>query len=186
MTVITKRPRDTHLDALRGTAILLMLLDHVLDLTHSLPILRYTVTRFSMPLFFLIGGHLVRRASPRLLLVACIGIFLPLYARWIDSPNVLYWYAVGAVGLYRWREKPAALVAILIGGLALSANKWPLVHGSSYAPLSLFGLMIVGKFLPRDAFHAIPAPRFIAPLGRFPLSIYVGHVLIFETVRRVM
>src|SRR4051794_34146876 len=91
-TYAVTRTRDAALDGVRGLAVALMVLDHVCAVTGSGHLLRYSVTRLSMPLFFVVSGHLVRRLSSRHLWVLLAGLMLPGAVPWIDNPNVLVWY----------------------------------------------------------------------------------------------
>lgn len=174
-----KRVRSVAIDNLRGFAVLLMLLDHslvVAGLYHS-PV-RATLTRLSMPLFFLISGHLVKRLGIRQFYVGFIGLFLPLAVPWVDSPNVLFWYAIGcALILYLPRNMIIALP------LLMAANYEGLFRiDSSYWPLALFALMALGKQISREQFERVGSllPSPISYLGRFPLTIYITHLLIMQ------
>jgi surface polysaccharide O-acyltransferase-like enzyme len=179
--------RDTSLDRARGLAMLLMLVDHVLEVTrHGLSV-RESVTRASMPLFFLIGGHLVRRLSWRLLLVAGWGVALPLFVPWIDTPNVLVWYAIGAVILVAANGRRAVLVGLPLLALTMFANGYGVETLNTYEPWALWALMCCGALLPRSAFAwARRLPAVVGRLGRYPLTFYVGHLLALEAIREAV
>jgi len=177
--------RIASLDALRGLAILLMILDHILAVTGELQILRFTVTRFSMPLFFLVSGFLLYRVNiPRLVIVGLIGIALPMYVGFIDEPNVLFLYAVFAPFIVWARNSPLALMGISAFGLAMYANNFLDLPGA-YAPFALFGLMALGKLVPRESWERVRLPRFLNYAGRYPLTTYVVHLLVLETFTRL-
>ena len=169
--------RAQHLDALRGLAVSLMVVDHLALAFGVLP-LRLTLGRLAMPLFFILAGHLSRRVGPRTLWALALGLALPALAPWIDSPNVLAWYAagVGALAAARYLRLPLWLLLAL--PLTLAANGWGSPVLTGYNPLCLLGLMALGAMLPRASFdwaRRLPAP--LAVLGRYPLTVYVGHVL---------
>lgn len=179
--------RAVHLDALRGLAVLAMVVDH-LALYADVPLLRDTVGRLALPLFFVLGGHLLTRLSPRLLLIGALGLVLPGLAPWVDAPNVLLWYALGAFLLAPgWRWAGTAVPAGLVVAVALTA----LANGvtppaGSYDPLALFALMALGRLLPRPALDwARRLPQSLSLLGRWPLTVYVGHVLLLTVVAGV-
>lgn len=176
--------RSIALDRLRAIAILLMILDHLLVLSDPTHPLRFTLTRFSMPLFFLISGHLLTRIKwPRLAIVGIIGALLPTIVPWIDNPNVLLFYAFFAPFIVLGRKRRWILYAGIIFALALYANNYGDVPGA-YAPWALFGLMATGALINRDAFPMVRIPHVLTAVGRYPLSIYVGHILILEGLRR--
>lgn len=177
--------RARHLDALRGLAVVLMVADHLCLLVGEVGLLfRLTGGRLAMPLFFLLAGHLVQRVGKRTAWVALVGLALPLLAPWIDSPNVLLWYAVGACVVVAARVVGLPLWLVAAVALAFSANRYELLlPGQGYDPLALVGLMALGAWLPRDAFDfARRLPGFLAYAGRYPLSVYVGHVLALSVV----
>lgn len=184
--VYVRDRRDAGLDRLRGLAIVVMILDHLLIVTgHETSPLRYTVTRAAMPLFFVLSGHLVRRVNERHLMVAALGVTLPLLVPFIDRPNVLLWYAAccPAVLLAR-RAGPGALAVLVLVPLTLAANGYHLwTATSSYDPVGLLGLMALGALLPRDAARfARRLPAWLGAAGRFPLTVYVMHLLILAAV----
>lgn len=177
--------RSTTLDHLRAIAIALMILDHVLIVTgHENSLWRLTLTRLSMPLFFLVSGHLLRRRNWfRLGVVVAIGVALPEVVPWLDAPNVLIWYAVGAVLLTRAPRWFCA--AVIAAALALAANDYPSVSPSGYAPEGLLALMALGRLVPRRSIPDLPLPRRLAVAGRYPLSTFVGHIAVLEALRRL-
>lgn len=176
-TVVIPVGRSFALDRLRGVAIVLMVTDHLLELTHSGDFLRLTLTRFSMPLFFLISGHLLRRFSKRTVGIGFIGIVLPLVIPWIDAPNVLLMYALGAFLLTRFSALPVAVV-----GLTIAANHFDLI-GNAYGFGAILAIMALGKMTPRSTFDwANKLPNVLTVIGRYPLSVYVGHLLILQGI----
>lgn len=179
-----KPPRAVGLDALRGWAILLMILDHVwlLTVSHDLDPVRL-LTRLAMPVFFLVAGHLVTRLSWRHAGIAALGIALPVVVPWIDSPNVLVLYALGAAVVVLHRRLSAPLWVPIAFALTLSANGISWGHSTgAYGAFELVGLMCLGAMLPRATFAAVRAPRWVQLVGRRPLRWYVGHLLALQLV----
>lgn len=183
-TVAGRVTRYAAMDRVRGLAIVLMILDHVLALTHTGSPVRLTVTRVCVPLFFILSGHLVRRFSWRTAGIGIVGFFLPLLVPWIDQPNVLFIYAVGAFILsnpYVAKIPPSVVVAI---SLTFAANGFDTNH-FGYGVGSLIGLMALGKMLQRNWFAwGEKLPTILTTVGKYPLSIYVGHLLILTAVFR--
>ena len=186
-------PRTRSLDILRGIAIALMVLDHVCVVTGEGGIFRLTITRLSMPLFFLISGHLLSRIDwKRLVIVGIIGACLPYYVTFIEVPNVLFLYALFAPLIVWQKNKPRGLAVITAFGLGMYANGFGLIIGA-YAPFALLGLMALGRLMSRDLWiiqrwEGERVSRFVTPftlLGKYPLSIYVGHLIILEGLRRM-
>lgn len=177
------RARVHALDALRGVAVAAMICDHLAYLLAGPDVLRYTVGRLAVPLFFLLSGHLAQRVTWRHLRLACLGLALPVVVPWVDSPNVLLWLAVGGAvvaGLRRW---PAALVAVIVAALTVAANGWADLLGTGYAPLQLLALMAAGALLPRAglvrAGLLVPG-RLAVHLGRHALLVYVAHLVALQ------
>lgn len=181
-TTPTPTVRSRALDNARGLAIAAMIVDHVTLIFHGPDVLRLTVGRVAMPLFFLIAGHLVRRLSWRHAGVYLLGLVLPVAIPWVDSPNVLEWYVLGAVAIVvaRWADLPVWVY--IAGVLAVMANGWNIAKpGTSYDGAALIALMLIGSQLPRSSWdwaRRIP----LGWLGRYPLTVYVGHLIVLQTV----
>lgn len=180
MTTIV-RTRSLAIDNLRGIAILVMVFDHILIVSHGPLVIRQTVTRIAMPLFFIIGGHLAKRMSPRLIGIGVVGIFLPVAVPFVDDPNVLFWFALFAPIIVLVRQYPRILVLIVAAWLTVTANYTTGPFGTSYEPFALLGLMALGAMIPRERFEInIPGP--LHKIGQYPLSCYVGHLLFLRLV----
>lgn len=185
MTALTLTPlvRRVELDRLRGLAILLMVGDH-LALVWSFEAYRLTLGRLAMPLFFVVAGHLAgRRLSSRHLLAVGVGLVLPVVVPWVDSPNVLVWFGVGAGILYVFERRGWPTWLLVLPALIFAANGWSLLSGRSYDPLALLALMVVGRGLaPTLLVAGRRLPCWVGALGRRPLTWYVGHVLALQVV----
>lgn len=167
---------------------LLMALDHVLVYVPGdvSDLLRLTVTRFAMPLFFVLSGHLVKRFRwRRMVLVAALGVALyPVY--WVDQPNVLTLYVIGAAYIVYFQRRTAAMVLMIAVALTWFANGFTMRPDGTlmYEPLALFALMCAGVLLPRNSFDWCNRirPHWLRVIGSFPLSFYVIHILIIFVV----
>lgn len=184
LTTEVRTGRSFALDAFRGLAIGLMVLDHVVLLVDGPELIRATLTRFAMPMFFVLAGHLVSRPRWRWVGVAAIGLVLPVFVPWIDSPNVLWVWAVGALLVWWLREQggmPPWLLAVV--GLTVYANSWDLQPAGGYEALALWGLMGLGAMVPRTSFDfAGKLPGWVAAIGRRPVTWYVGHLVVLQVV----
>lgn len=159
-----------------------MICDHILAVTHQGSTFRYTITRLSMPLFFLISGHLVKRNNwTRLSIVGILGILIPSFAYFIEAPNVLFWYALSAPIIVAAKDNQKALCGIIVFSLTMYANGFFLIPGA-YSPFALMALMAVGKLIPSEFLEYPRLPKFLKWPGKFPLSIYVGHILILSAL----
>jgi hypothetical protein len=178
--------RSAAVDAVRGLAVLLMVGDHLCATLAPgsvwAGVYRLTLGRLAMPLFFLLSGSLVRRLSWRHAGVLAVGLVLPVLAPWVDAPNVLVWYAAGAALLVLFARQGWPLWLLLLPALVLYANGWTTALGTSYQPWALFALMAVGQLVGRQAWARMPSPGPLRLLGRWPLSVYVGHVLALTVI----
>lgn len=171
------------IDRLRGLAVLLMVIDHLLIVVgQESSIYRFTVTRLAMPLFFVVAGALVSRIDvPRLLLVATCGALLPILVPWTEQPNVLVQYVMGVLLLgLCWFSRPA-VVLVLVLLLGAIANRYTAnLHGYDWAALP--ALVLAGWLAGRETVDRIGRPLsfLFEGLGRYPLSIYFGHLLLLR------
>lgn len=178
------RLRLVELDRLRGLAILLMIGDH-LAIAVGNPLFRVTAGRLAMPIFFVVAGHLAgSRLSRRHLYAALLGLGLPILVPFVDSPNVLLWWAVGCVILYGFQRLGLPVWALIAVPLTLGANGWVITPGDhSYNPGDLLALMALGRGLAPEVFaFGLRLPPWMGALGRRPLSWYIGHALLLQLV----
>lgn len=184
---VAVRVRLAGLDRLRGLAMVAMLVDHLMIVGQGPNEVRMTVGRLAMPLFFLIAGSLFSRLSWRHAAIWGVGLVLPLFVPWVDAPNVLYWYAFGVVALWVCdRLGPSAQYVVLVCCLTLWANGLGTPPPGAYPFWALLALMIVGRLIGREALGRVgdhlPAWSWLELVGRFPLTFYVVHLLILQTV----
>lgn len=184
--------RRWELDAARGLAIVAMMIDHVSAVSGGPWLVRWTVGRLAMPIFFVLAGYLCRRVSWRTGAVAALGVALPFAVPWIDRPNVLVWWAAGSavlVGTRRLGIGPGWVAAFC---LALMGNFVLLALGDGYPAAALVGLMALGALAgDRDAESggrsyawrwAERLPGWLAVVGERPVRWYVGHLLVLQFV----
>lgn len=180
--------RSLHLDALRGAAVLLMVVDHV-ALFADVPEVRWTAGRLAMPLFFILGGHLACRFSWRtLLLVPAVGLGVEFVAPWTGAGALLVSFAVGAAAVVLLRRyAPWALWLIVALALTSAANGRVSVD-SGYDPGQLSALMALGALLTRHQLVGllrwVPRPALVrlAQAGRYPLSLYAGQAVLLTLI----
>ena len=185
--------RSAGLDALRGVAVALMVLDHLLlwFLPAGQPV-RETLTRASMPLFALLAGHLARRVSWRLALVFGWGLVLSVVAPWAGNPNILLQLGVGLVLLWAVRLPGLPAAPLLLAGAAwpllLGANGYLPAPGAAYPLAAVVGLVFLGALAPRPSLAFLEGLRLplLARVGRCPLTVYVGHVLLLTLLGPVL
>lgn len=184
------RVRLQALDSARGFAVLCMVVDHLCVIFDGPAELRYTVGRLALPLFFITAGYLVpARLNTRHIRIAAAGVLLPVAAPWIDSPNVLVWYALGSA-LLVWigcdyhpsRFRGGLVICVALG---LAANGWLQPLEGSYNPIALWALMCLGMLLPSswwDWALRIPGQLLLTFVGRHALELYVVHVLALTAI----
>lgn len=194
MTDVAARPRLVVLDVLRGVAIALMVVDHVLVVVDPNNWLRFTATRWSLPLFMLVAGALIDlRGWPsnlRLVHLGALG-FIP-WSMWIPGMarlDVLLSIPL-AILLVRallrltvGRVVPLTLaIGLLLSHLNISGRYFA---GVGYDPALVGAWLALGMvWIPPVVAASIPAGVVAGAtwLGRRPLSVYVGHLAVLALV----
>lgn len=182
-------PRAAGLDRLRGLAVLLMLVDHVLLLTASGQPVRLSLGRVAMPLFAVLVGSCVGRLRWRHARVAGYGLLLPLGVPWIDSPNILVWLMAGAalVVLLRSCRVPVWLLPAV--ALTAAANGYWLDGGGGFAPVMVVGLVGLGAVVSvsvLDAWGRLLPRAGLEFVGRHALGWYIGHLAFLQLLLLVL
>ena len=159
------------LDVLRGLALVLMVADHslsVLDLDQW-----RILTRPALPLFMVVSGYLFRGIGPRyaLVVLAAALSWYPVFALELEWLHILAVYALVVPFLLL----PLPWLALIGSALMVVGYEYPMSMG--YEPGYVLAFLILGRFL-RVAGLQLPALRSrpLEVLGRYPLTVYVGHV----------
>jgi hypothetical protein len=186
---VSSAARAASLDRIRGLAIACMVVDHACIVWAGPDWLRLTVGRVAMPLFFVLGGHLVRRITGRHSLILLAGLVLPFAVPWIDGVNVLVWYGLGAALIVGLRRLHLPVWLLPLAALAWSANfgSWSPLHAviapahDAFDGLGLLGLMGLGAVLDRSAFGwGEKLPALFGRVGRYPMTAYLGHLFLLQ------
>lgn len=189
---LTKNIRYTELDGLRGLAIVLMLVDHVLAviIVHGGPIwlndIRLSLTRLAMPLFMILVGWLLDHKGGYslkwLLKVFWVGIAATIMMSLMDlpSPDILIILGFVILFFYSSRNPLAMIVLGLIQAVNIPLN-W-----SGYQPGFILTFVAIGVLVHRyqvpewESLCSFAGKRlgFLEGIGRHPVAWYLGHIAI--------
>lgn len=185
--------RLVFLDRVRGLAVLLMIVDHLLLFSLTLAPaadlrvdLRSTLTRLSMPLFMVVSGFLLNGVSRRRVVAVAVvaaGLAPVLYVCWPEfaQPEILaLWLLVFPLRSLLVRFPLELVFAGVLQVLHLPVG-WP---GFEPGLLLVFlGLGVLARERPRSLeLLGRLLPGVFARFGRFPLSVYAGHLLLLSVV----
>lgn len=183
----TATARDVRLDALRGVAVVLMVVDHVVKVVapDSLWWVTSTVTRLSLPMFMVTAGVLLARRSHGLRPLRALDLFLAgsvvtvvFGAIGFALPDILVVMLLTAP-LWSWVRRSPVLAVIF--GLIQLVNL-PLPWGG-YQPGLVLALLGVGVLASGTwAQYGERLPVWCAAVGRRPLLFYVGHILLLPAL----
>lgn len=183
------------IDRLRGLAVLLMVLDHVVIAGVSVGAWSYSAwwpawlirmgpTRAAMPIFMVLVGLFIARRPARttrvwqviaagLLVSACIAAS----GGWMPLPEILLLASPILAASSYVRRWPTALAAIGV----VQVFTWPI--GTPYEPGAVLALVCVGVLTARstrrsrlDTVCSASLPAVLGPVGRRPLMWYVSHL----------
>lgn len=177
--------RTSTFDRVRGAAIALMVLDHALVQAAPTSILRYTVTRWSLPLFMIVAGALAysftfRRARSLWLLAIPEAVLYALLPG-MGVPGILAVLALvtSALALLEriyphWRD--LSLLLVLAG--FLQALYQPL-GWSGYEPGLILAYVLLGHGCARQIdLLGSALPSWLAGVGLRPRLWYFAHLLV--------
>jgi uncharacterized membrane protein len=191
MTLHEERIRLSSLDALRGVAVALMVLDHSLVIVAPDSPFRYTLTRLALPLFMYCTAYTLRMfgsSNGRLVTIASAGVLVSVAsgAVWPAlnvRPDVCL-LIVGAILAVRWWLPALGAWSLAVLGF-VQALYVPLGwHG--YEPGLVLGWLCVGLLAvsSRPDLCEVIGERvsWLAPVGRRALVVYVGHLGVLAVV----
>ncbi|MFB9542561.1 acyltransferase family protein [Micromonospora sagamiensis] len=193
MLEVTAQQRDSGLDRLRGLAIILMVIDHVLVVVLAnvasepwMEAIRLTLTRLSMPLFMILSGLLLaRRGYPsrkRILQILVAAALLNLLLNQVEvglvTPEILaVWLTLLPFFplIARYPVEAAGLGILQLRNLPIAWDGYQPGEAAAFIALGVVLNRISDSALLR---HAIAIPRWCEAVGRRPLLWYVGHLTI--------
>ena len=181
------------IDAIRGLAIALMILDHSLFAIESIGVAnnvveysRLSITRFSMPLFMIASGMIwvlyglrIKRWIQVFILSILVNVTIRVLWPDFNNPEILFVWTLLAIGYRLIVRFP---ITVMIIGYTQFVF-WPVSWGG-YQPGELAIFLGVGVLIARAPLDRTwKQIRFekllstLAFLGRYPLSIYSGHLI---------
>lgn len=179
-TAAPTRTRVDWIDRIRGLALVLMLLDHLLVQVDPDSFLRFTLTRASLPLFMAASAAVWRPGirPKRLALITAVVVLELLVspALGMAMPGIMLVYLVAIVPLGNWYR--ASHHAYAIGALGLVQALYLPVGWAGYEP----GLVVLWWCLGRLGSYQLDRlgerlPPALAQVGRHPLGWYAGHLV---------
>ena len=194
----TTKAREQILDAMRGLAIVIMIIDHVLSLLESVGIQnilvensRLTITRFSMPLFMLASGIVwvryglkVKRWSQVFFLALILNAMMRLLWPDFNFPEILLVWSVLAIF---WRVIVRYPIITMIVGYT-QTTFWQIPwQGFQPGELLIFLSVgaLIGKIPLENLWRERRTAKLLEPLalvGRYPLAIYGGHLFLLAVI----
>jgi hypothetical protein len=184
----TAPTRLVGLDRARGLAIALMVLDHVLVVIDGPALVRLTVTRAALPLFALLIGALwrpgLRWRHVELIAAAVAASVLGPLAGLTATPDVLVVIAVALLLMPLAVRAPIPVLAASI----IAPVTWPEAH-TGYSVAVVLALILTGYLLRwkiRDGVEHTSLPAWLAVVGRYPLTWYLGHLTVLAALRAVL
>lgn len=176
--------RNHTIDMIRGLAIFLMVVDHVIVAYELDPFYR-NFTRLALPLFmilagFLSSGRFTRRYFQVWLAAAISWPFVLLMNVAVVHVLLVFVLVYPVLRL----PLPGLIVAGSLG--LLQANNWPVEWGG-YEPGYVLAFLVLGRLslLSGLSFSVVP-PSYglLAVMGRAPLYTYVGHLILLYLLTR--
>lgn len=176
---------------MRGFAIALMLVDHLLSVLDAPVTTRLGPTRLSLPIFMVLSGWLRGSRAPMLrryplLMLAAASSAVASQVAGLGQPDILgvYLIALVAFDVLRWAGARPVWIAAL--SMAVGAYLW--LPWDGYQPttvLAMFSLGAACSSLPIWP-QGLPAPRVLQWLGARPLQVFVAQAWAFATLALVL
>lgn len=170
------------LDQLRGFAITLMVMDHALVLIDPDSPARYSITRAALPLFCIASAQARSSRPPRWSRIAalvCVGAAISAAsALWwpelLVRPDVLIVFAAAIAIRYALRGLHPVVVAII--GWTQAA--FLPIGWDGYELGTLVMWLAIGALVSAPTIDELASklPKWLAVLGRYPLTVYAGHL----------
>lgn len=183
------------IDRLRGAAIVLMVVDHSLMMYGDevlSPLVRISVTRTALPLFIFVAGTLIT-AEPRwwrwcqVFICGLVASSLGDQLGW-SQPNILLLLA-GCLVVVSAAERFSDGWWWTVLALSLMQPIFWRIAWGAYQPGELLCMMMLGRLIhPADLAAWGTGSRcfaWLAAVGRWPLTIYVGHIALFVVLDRL-
>jgi hypothetical protein len=173
--------RVAGIDCLRGAAICLMILDHVLALYGRVPgyFVRESVTRGALPAFMVVAGWLwaFRGVGPsvrRMGVILGVGLLSDVLFGWahLNSPEIfqLYFFVALISGFVLF----CPAVCLVVG--VLQVVNWP-VPLPGYPFGEVLAFISLGVLLYRAGWRPEVRNRFLEYVGAYPVTFYLGHIV---------
>jgi len=180
------------LDAARGFAVALMVLDHAIHVVGLPEGLRLGVTRLALPVFMVLSGALLSARSFRLRgrrvveLAAAVLLSTPATViADLDRVNVLAVYAVGVAVMFALARVPVpywVTVAVCFTTLQFLRFGW-----NGYEPAIVVGLLALGAQVGVGVFRRTPDSwAWVRFLGRHALVVFVVQSWLFAALSGVL
>lgn len=191
------RPRDRTIDAIRGAAIVLMIIDHSLGFAQStaltepwMRLARLSVSRLALPAFMicsglLLAGHVVATRRWVQVLVAALVVNVGAVVAGMPEfvPDILALWCLVTLGAAPIRRYPATAAVI---GL-LQSMYWRIPTGT-YQPGWIVAFIALGVLIARSGDREVldpigsRLPDWVAAIGCRPLIWYVGHLVALSAI----
>ncbi len=192
------KARSALLDGMRGLAIIIMIVDHILSALESIGIesnfveySRLTATRFSMPLFMIASGIVwgmyglrLKRWAQVLVLAVALNAMMRLLWPDFNFPEILLVWSALAIF---WRLIVRYPIITMIIGYT-QITYW-MLSWQGFQPGELAIFLGAGVLISKSSLSWLwkepRTLRLIEPLafvGRYPLSIYGGHLAMLALI----
>lgn len=169
------RPRHDWIDRLRGLAIVLMVLDHLLVVIDPASPIRLTLTRLAIPLFMFCMAALYRPGlnAKRLAWMAAAAAAelatFPIIG--MAGPGIMIGIIAVTVASWRWPSLARHGFAVAVVGFIA----WHYLKVPSGVVVAWWGVGRIAPWIEARSYGE-RLPAFLATIGRHPLGWYIGHL----------